>query len=177
MRLGTDDGGSARGFLRSAPRVAGGGMRSLLAWLALAGLLGVGAAARSAETAPAAWELTELLEYFLDGASRNDAAVHDRFWAEELIYTSSAGARTDKAKILAGLREQPDPAEPPTSYSAEDIRIRQFGDTAIVAFRLVGRIGGEKPETLRFLNTGTFLRRNGEWRAVAWQATREAAPE
>lgn len=79
--------------------------------------------------------------------------------------------------FLAGLRAGTEPSEPPTQYSAEDIRIQQYGDTAIVAFRLVGKVGGGQPETLQFLNTGTFLRRNGEWRAVAWQATRRAAPE
>jgi hypothetical protein len=58
------------------------------------------------------------------------------------------------------------------TYSAEDVRIHQYGDTAIVAFRLVGKSGGEKPEVQDYLNTGTFLKRNGEWRAVAWQATK-----
>ena len=123
------------------------------------------------EAAPDAEVLTRLLEYFLDGASRNDIAAHERFWADELVYTRSAGVRTNKAEILAGLRGGSDPAEPPTAYSAEDIRIQQYGDTATVAFRLVGRVGAA-PETLNFLNTGTFLKRNGEWRAVAWQATR-----
>ena len=132
--------------------------------------------ARADEPAPDAAELQALLEYFLDGASRNDIAVHDRFWADELIYTRSVGVRTDKAEILAGLKAGPDPDEAPTTYSAEDVRIRQFGDTAIVAFRLIGKVGGEKPDTLRYLNTGTFLKRNGEWRAVAWQATRVAEP-
>ena len=122
--------------------------------------------------APDAEELQRLLAYFLDGASRNDKAVHERFWADELVYTRSAGVRTSKAEILADLAQGPDPSEPPTEYSAEDIRIQQYGDTAIVAFRLVGKVGGERPETLNFLNTGTFLKRNGEWRAVAWQATR-----
>ena len=122
--------------------------------------------------APDAEELQRLLAYFLDGASRNDRAAHERFWADELVYTRSAGVRTSKAEILADLANGPDPSEPPTSYSAEDIRIQQYGDTAIVAFRLVGKVGGERPETLNFLNTGTFLKRGGEWRAVAWQATR-----
>ena len=122
--------------------------------------------------APDAEELQRLLAYFLDGASRNDKAAHERFWADELVYTRSAGVRTSKAEILADLAQGPDPSEPPTAYSAEDIRIQQYGDTAIVAFRLVGKVGGERPETLNFLNTGTFLKRNGEWRAVAWQATR-----
>lgn len=152
-------------------------MSRFVAWTILALQLGAPSAARAAEQAPAAAELTALLEYFLDGASRNDVAVHDRFWADDLVYTRSAGVRTDKAEILAGLKAGADPAEPPTKYSAEDIRIQQYGDTAIVAFRLVGSVGGGQPETLQFLNTGTFLRRNGEWRAVAWQATRQAAPE
>ena len=125
------------------------------------------------ETAtPDAAELERLLAYFLDGASRNDIAAHQRFWADELVYTRSAGVRTSKAEILAELAKGPDPSEPPTVYSAEDIRIQQYGDTAVVAFRLVGKVGGDSPETLEFLNTGTFLKRNGEWRAVAWQATR-----
>lgn len=131
-------------------------------------------AAAQHDAAPDAGELERLLEYFLDGASRNDIAVHERFWADGLVYTRSAGVRTDKAEILAELRKGADPSEPPTAYSAEDVQIRQFGDTAIVAFRLVGKVGGEHPETLNFLNTGTFLKRNGEWRAIAWQATRAA---
>jgi hypothetical protein len=129
-------------------------------------------AAAQQDAAPDADELRRLLTYFLDGASRNDISVHERFWADELVYTRSAGVRTDKAEILADLRKGSDPSEPPTTYMAEDVRIQQYGDTAIVAFRLVGQVGGENPETLNFLNTGTFLKRNGEWRAIAWQATR-----
>ena len=51
----------------------------------------------SSETAEA--ELEQLLDEFLQGASVNDAEMHDRFWAEDLIYTSSAGERTTKAGI------------------------------------------------------------------------------
>ena len=122
--------------------------------------------------APDAAELERLLTYFLHGASRNDVAVHERFWADELVYTRSAGVRASKAEILAEVRKGPDAGEPPTEYSAEDVRIQQYGDTAVVAFRLVGKTAGESPETLNFLNTGTFLKRGGEWRAIAWQATR-----
>ena len=45
-------------------------------------------------------------------------------------------------------------------------------DTAVVAFRLVGKPAGEGGPALYYLNTGTFVRRDGEWRAVAWQATK-----
>ena len=140
--------------------------------IALAGMLFLTTAAVAQDAASDVAELKRLLAWFLDGASRNDVAVHERFWAEELVYTRSAGVRTDKAEILANVRQGADPAEPPTAYSAEDVDVRQYGDTAIVAFRLVGKVGGDRPETLNFLNTGTFLKRNGEWRAIAWQATR-----
>lgn len=130
--------------------------------------------ANAQATAPVAAELTQLLEDFLDGASRNDVAAHERFWADDLVYTSSAGTRTNKAEILESMRSA-SPAEPaePTQYSAEDIRIQQYGDTAVVAFRLAGRTGsGARAAVEYFLNTGTFVRRDGQWRVVAWQATR-----
>jgi ketosteroid isomerase-like protein len=146
-------------------------LRSLIA---LAATLFLTTIAAAQEAAPDVAELKRLLAWFLDGASRNDVAVHERFWAEELVYTRSAGVRTNKAEILADVRKGADPAEPPTAYSAEDVSVQQYGDIAIVAFRLVGKAGGDSPETLNFLNTGTFLKRNGEWRAIAWQATRMA---
>jgi len=128
-----------------------------------------------AQTAPDAGELTKLLRDFLGGASRNDAAMHDRFWAEDLIYTASSGRRIGKADIMRDARSAPapKPGDPATTYSAEDIRIQQYGSTAIVAFRLVGVTkNGAKTETTNYLNTGTFLKRNGKWQVVSWQATR-----
>ncbi len=120
-------------------------------------------------------ELTRLLKEFLVGASRNDAAVHERFWAEDLIYTSSAGKRIGKADILRDIRSAPlpKPGDPATSYAAEDVRILQYGNTAVVAFRLVGTTGRDgRTEVANYLNTGTFLKQKGGWRAVAWQATK-----
>ena len=124
-----------------------------------------------AQPVPDSAELTSLLKEFLAGASRDDAAVHDRFWAEDLIYTRSAGKRIGKADIMRDLKPKPD--EPATTYTAEDIRIQQYGTTAIVAFRLVGNTEKEGiTQVTNFLNTGTFLKRNGKWQAVAWQATK-----
>jgi len=115
--------------------------------------------------------LGSLLREFLNGASHNDIAMHERFWDEDLVYTSSAGERFGKAKIIDELRAGAAAAEeePEMRYGAEDVRIRVYGDTAVVAFRLLGTSGGN---TLQFLNTGTFVRREDGWRAVAWQATR-----
>jgi ketosteroid isomerase-like protein len=127
-----------------------------------------------AQTAPDAADLTKLLQDFLAGAGRNDAAMHERFWADDLIYTASAGRRIGKADILREVHEEgpPKPGDETVIYTAEDIRIQQYGDTAIVAFRLVATTekAGAKKVT-QYLNTGTFLKRNGKWQAVSWQAT------
>jgi ketosteroid isomerase-like protein len=131
--------------------------------------------AQATSSAPDAAALTQLLNEFLAGASRNDAAIHDKFWAEDLIYTGSAGARHGKAELMKGVRSDPAPGpdDPKTIFTAEDIRIQQYGNTAIVAFRLVGTTAGDGVTTVaKFFNTGAFLKRKGKWQAVSWQATR-----
>lgn len=131
--------------------------------------------ATQAQTAPATNELTQLLNEFLAGASKNDAAVHDRFWADDLVYTGSGGRRRSKADVMHDVRSAPaaKPGDPAVTYSAEDVRIQQYGSTAVVAFRLVGttvKDGGS--QVSYFFNTGTFVNRNDKWQVVAWQATR-----
>ena len=123
--------------------------------------------------APDAAELTKLLNDFL--AATTDPVMHDRFWADDLIYTRSAGRRVSKADVLRDVRSAPAPKpdDPKSTYSAEDVRIQQYGDTAIVAFRLVGTtLTSDGPQVAKFLNSGTFLKRNGKWQVVNWQATR-----
>src|SRR6476469_919144 len=120
-------------------------------------------------------ELTRLLNEFLAGASRNDAAIHDRFWAEDVIYTGSAGRRRGKADIMHDVRSAPapKPGDPTTAFTAEDVRIQQYGNTAIVAFRLVGTtVKDTKTDVMNYLNSGTFVKRNGKWQVVNWQSTR-----
>jgi ketosteroid isomerase-like protein len=129
-----------------------------------------------AQTAPDTAELTKLLQDFLAGASKNDIAMHDRFWADELIYTSALGRRKSKADIMRELKAEtaatPKPEEGTTVYTAEDIRIQQYGDTAVVAFRLVGTTDKAGTKTVaNYFNTGTFLKRTGKWQVIAWQAT------
>src|SRR5215213_6752778 len=125
----------------------------------------------SAQTAPDAAELTKLLNEFLAGASRNDVAVHERFWADDLIYTRSAGRRVNKAEVMHDVRSTPapKPTDPKTIYTAEDIRIQQYGDTAVVAFRLVATT---EKNVANLLNSGTFVKRNDKWQVVNWQSTR-----
>ena len=120
-------------------------------------------------------ELQRLLNEFLAGAGRNDAAVHDRFWADDLIYTRAAGSRIGKLELMKGVRSAPPRKfnDPVTIYTGEDVRIQEYGDVAVVAFKLVGTTTktDRSREVLEFLNTGIFVKRKGVWQVVAWQAT------
>ena len=130
-------------------------------------------------------ELTDMLNQFLAGASSNDVAAHERFWADDLIYTSSAGERFTKADIMKSVTTPPATGgdEADVLYTAEEIIIHPYGTMAVVAFELVGtssetgKDGSSTTKESHYLNTGTFLQRDGIWQVVAWQATHMAEPK
>lgn len=114
--------------------------------------------------------LTAMLHDFLANADKAEA--HERFWAEDLVYSSSAGLRFGKADIMSGFEDAEDGDAPPTViYSADEVDVRLYGDAAVVAFKLVGT-PSDGSDVLYYYNTGTFVKRDGVWKAVAWQATK-----
>ncbi len=85
-----------------------------------------------------------------------------------------SGERRGKAEIMASFENADSNVEPTTVYSGEEIDIRLFGDTAIVAFKLVGTPTDKSADKdmLYYFNTGVFLKRDGVWKVIAWQATK-----
>ncbi len=114
------------------------------------------------------------LKAFLAGVDQK--SVHADFWADDLVYTSSAGNRINKADILAGFDEPDAQSSPATLYSAQDVDIRVYGNTAVLAFVLLAKVPDKQAKFIEsyYLNTGTFVKRQGSWQAVAWQATKKA---
>ena len=119
-------------------------------------------------------QLKTLLHDFLEGVSRNDKTVYGRFFADDLIYTRSAGVTITKADILKSIEEPPHPDDPKSTYDADEVTVHAYGNMAIMNFRLIQHMTNKDgtTETHYYRNTGTFLKRNGRWQAVAWQATR-----
>lgn len=138
-------------------------------------LLAAPAAARDGETmdeSRVVSRITAMLQDFL--ANVGEAAAHDRFWAADLVYTSSGGVMNSKPGILKGFDAPPAspaaPAEPEVRYSAEDILVRPFDDSAALTFRLVAHAAdGTRTQ---FRNSGMLVNRDGQWQVVTWQATR-----
>jgi len=125
----------------------------------------------AASNAGDADDLTEMLHDFL--AHADQEAAHETFWADDLVYTSSGGTRTNKAEILSGFsgEEDEDNDEQGPVYSAEDVQLKVYGTTAVIAFKLVATPPDDSTVQYYF-NTGTFLKRDGIWQVVAWQATK-----
>ena len=156
----------------------------LLPFLLVLALSGSPASATDTSS-PAAAELTRLLHEFLKAASTNDRAVFDRFFADDVVYTRSAGVTITKADIMRSFERRPnDPEaahaqERATSlYDADEITVHQYGDAAIVNFRLIAKSNASEAKpaaeqtTQYYRNTGTFVKRDGHWQAVAWQSTK-----
>jgi ketosteroid isomerase-like protein len=149
-------------------------VRIRLLMLATCLLLGSAAGAQEAAKSATARELTRILRQFLADASVGNRAGFESFFADDVIYTRSAGTVTNKTEILKNVGNLRPTAESKTTYTAEEITVHEYGDTAVVAFRLVGRTehSDGKVEAANYRNTGTFLRRKGRWQVVAWQSTK-----
>ena len=117
-------------------------------------------------------QLTQMVRDFLAAVPQGDRQAFNAFFADDVIYTRSTGVTVEKSEILRniGVRAV---NEPKATYEADDFMVHPYDDTAVVNFRLIQHNEKDgKPETNYFRNTGTFLKRNGKWQVVAWQATR-----
>jgi len=120
-------------------------------------------------------DITTLLTTFLTPAVNNSAAGHERFWADDLVYTSSTAKVMSKADIMKAIAEDAKaeagkPVKPGPVFTAEDVLVRPYGEMAALTFRLVETDPDGKIS--HFRNSGTFLWRKGKWQAITWQATR-----
>ena len=121
-------------------------------------------------SAPAKQELIGLVQDFLKNVPANRRETYDRFFADDVIYTRNSGQVVTKKDILA---DAGNPAAPRASatFTGEDFTVHQYGEMAVVNFKLVMHPKDPSAATHSFRNTGTFVKRNGQWQVVAWQAT------
>ncbi len=117
-------------------------------------------------------QVTQLVRDFLSNVPKNDPKVFQEFFADDVIYTRATGLTVAKADILKNIDARASSA-PEASFEADDFTVHPYGEMAVVNFRLIAHnTENGKPTTVYYRNTGTFLKRNGKWQAVAWQATK-----
>jgi hypothetical protein len=116
-------------------------------------------------------ELITTIQHFLKDVPKNERRTFDLFFADDVIYTRGTGQVITKKDILADTGDSTVPRANAT-YEGEDFQVHWYGPFAVVNFRLVMHATEDnKPVTRTFRNTGTFMKRNRQWQAIAWQAT------
>ena len=127
--------------------------------------------ARVQESAADTQALIATVQDFLKKVPANQRSTYNRFFADDVIYTRNSGQVVTKKDILADTGNPTVPRANAT-FIGEDFTVHQYGNLAVVNFRLVMHATDkDTPVTHSFRNTGTFMKRNGQWQAVAWQAT------
>ena len=139
---------------------------SLLLCLGAASLLPVGA-----KDSPEAdlKELTRLEQVWNDAHLNGDAATLEKLWDEDLFVTVPDMPVMNKGESLAIWKAGKMKFD---IYKTSDIRIKIYGNTAVVTGQLV-RIRDAKStkfeDDWRF--TKVYVRRAGKWQVVAWHGS------
>jgi ketosteroid isomerase-like protein len=127
--------------------------------------------AASANDADEQKQLIALVQDFLANVPAGKRETFDRFYADDVIYTRASGQLITKQDILAHTKDS-SVVNSKISYSGDEFNVHLYGNIAVVNFRMTMHdASGDKAVTKTFRNTGTFMNRNGQWQAIAWQAT------
>jgi hypothetical protein len=114
-------------------------------------------------------EIVDLERQAKDAALHRDAAFSERTLAEDYVAISPLGQVIGKAETVAARRTAQLRYD---SIEVTDMVVRLYGSTAVVTARADVRgkeLGEEFSGPYRF--TRVWVRRNGHWQTVSYQAT------
>jgi ketosteroid isomerase-like protein len=126
---------------------------------------------------PSEQELIALENDWSQAAVKRDGAALQRFYADEYIFTDENGVVSNKTQEILNLTNG---IFRLTSYKFEDVKVRVYGDVAVVTGR--NTIKGIWEDVKRDISgpyrfTDVFVKRNGRWQCVASQSSAVAAKE
>jgi ketosteroid isomerase-like protein len=117
--------------------------------------------------------LTEFADRFDRAQLEKDGAALERMVGDDLVFITSAGERQGKAEFIAGWTAPGDTFEPITLVDRVVVPLGRDAGVVSAETTLRGTSGGQ-PFASRFRFSDTFVREDGEWRAVHIQVTRMA---
>ena len=146
-------------------------MKHLLALFVLTGVA-LSPATGQTKSPKAERELLKLQREWLDAYQKHDAAALERIEADDFTLTEADGQVTTKPEDVASIRNAK-PPQPDDSFDVEDVKVRLYGDTAILMGRVILKYRNKGQMVVeRYRYTDTYLKRRGRWRVVASQLTR-----
>jgi ketosteroid isomerase-like protein len=109
--------------------------------------------------------LIDLENKWVDALAKSDAAALDSIFVRTYVDTDEHSQRSDKQAVLSALKSGDLHI---ASIKLSDMQVHLYGDAAVVigAAAQVGNFKGQ-PLTAKIIFTDTFIKHNGEWKAVA----------
>ena len=113
--------------------------------------------------------LLKIEEDLLAGILKSDWALFDRYMAPGFVFVGPDGSMQDKAQWMADAKSGALKIE---SSKNEDMKVRVYGDTAVVTYRSIDK-GTFKGMDIsgQYRWTDVFIKRAGKWQIVSTQGS------
>jgi ketosteroid isomerase-like protein len=113
-------------------------------------------------------QLIELERQLSDALVREDPAVLDRLWSNDLVFTFPNGKVSNKAQRLAGQKPAAQPSQSEASTTNDEVKVFLYGSTAVVTV-LTTWSGKENNQAYssQFQATHVWAKQQGRWQLVA----------
>ena len=123
----------------------------------------------SSSTAGSEQSLRAAEHQWMEAFKNRDKETLNRMLDDQFIFTDAEGQVFNKSQYIDAATR----VIKIESYRMEDMTVRVFGDTGVVAGRWIGQLTIDgKPATEDVRYTDTLVRRFGRWRVVASQDTK-----
>jgi ketosteroid isomerase-like protein len=107
-----------------------------------------------------------LNETYIEAVLRADGDLFETILDRDFLCSNPDGTLLDREEFVRRIRA----SQPMTSLDIDDVRIRVFGDIALVHARTLFELRVGRRGTGRY--TDVWARRNGRWLAVSAHVTR-----
>lgn len=115
-----------------------------------------------------AGQLIELERQLSEALVREDAAVLDRLWSNDLVFTFPDGKVSNKAQRLAGQKPAAQPTPSESTTSNDEVKVYPYGNTAVVTVLSTWRGKANNQEySSQFQATHVWTTQEGRWQLVA----------
>ena len=116
-------------------------------------------------------EVMKAIAKWADAVRSRDMKALDALFADELFITTFDGKTRGKKEELEVLK--PNPNVRTVSVENEDVRVKLYGETAVVtALTKMQFVISEKETLVALRYTAVFVKRDGRWQMVALQTAR-----
>lgn len=119
-------------------------------------------------------EVKALSDQAVQAYLKGDSSFFEKHYADDGLIIHSDGKLVSKTQELENFKSGNLKYD---SIDARETNMRVYGNVAVVEVMssVKGTLGG-KPVSGDFLSTRTWVKRNGNWKCVAYQATRVPPP-